>query len=213
MNRFALLVAGGLSLTSCGLSADNTPTSITAPDVRGRPATTLVPAPGQPTARVYFFGENSEGIVRLTSSLRPVREPQGVLDELLEGPDAADRRRNLVTAIPAGSTGKVSVADGTATIDMDEQIFSSRGLQQARALAQIVFTMTTLEGIERVILLVDGQSKEWPRGDGRASAAPLVPTDYIEFDPTTQPDILPIPSPSTSTTNPPATTTPTSVTE
>ena len=205
MTRRFLKVLAGLCLVvpvgACGLSADNVATPITAPAGSGGPASAVTTIPGQLSGRVYFFpADSGTGGDRLVPTIRPTRDPQTVVNELFQGPDAADRRRNLSSAIPSGTRGKITVAgDGVATLDLDDRFFTARGLQQTKALAQIVFTITGLDGVSGVTVLVNGQPKEWPRSDGRVSTGALEQVDFIDFDPSPQPDTLPTPTPTTTT--------------
>ena len=59
------------------------------------------------------------------------------------------------------------------------------------AVAQVVYTATNLPEVERVRLLVDGQERDWLRGDGIAVSTVLTPFDYPELNPSSQPDYPP----------------------
>ena len=69
-------------------------------------------------------------------------------------------------------------------------------------MAQIVFTATGIDGVQRVKILVEGQPQGWLRGDGTAQPVgePLTQYAYPELNPTSQPEYPPAPSPTTSTT-------------
>ena len=58
-------------------------------------------------------------------------------------------------------------------------------------MAQIVYTATGLAQVKRVRLLVDGQPRDWVRGDGVAVSTPLTRFDYPELNPSSQPDYPP----------------------
>jgi hypothetical protein len=79
-----------------------------------------------------------------------------------------------------------------------------KGEPQVKAVAQIVFTATALPGVQRVQILVNGQSQGWPRGDGTAQPVgqPLTQFAYPDLNPTSEPDYLPAPSPTTSSVAP-----------
>ncbi len=80
-------------------------------------------------------------------------------------------------------------------VNVSAPILQATGDALIDAVAQIVFTATELNGVSGVRLLVDGEQREWPRGDGSQTAAPLTRFDYPERNPTSQPDYPAVPSP------------------
>ena len=83
--------------------------------------------------------------------------------------------------------------DGTARIDVSDAIFTASGDAQPEAVAQIVFTATDAPGAEQVELLVEGEHRRWPRGDGSLEDAPLTRFMFPALDPSTRPDYPPLP--------------------
>ncbi|MEY3617893.1 MAG: hypothetical protein RL726_591, partial [Actinomycetota bacterium] len=80
------------------------------------------------------------------------------------------------------------IASGTVEIDVTASIFDATGDDLVGAVAQIVLTLTDLEGIDRVSLTVDGNSTEWPRGDGTLTSRALTEFDFPGRAVSSQPD-------------------------
>ena len=76
-------------------------------------------------------------------------------------------------------------------VDVGDAFFDAKGESQIKAVAQVVYTATDLPEVERVRLLVDGQERDWLRGDGIAVSTALTPFDYPELNPSSQPDYPP----------------------
>ena len=101
-------------------------------------------------------------------------------------------------------------SDGTLVIDLNQPFFQATGENQVKAVAQIVFTATGIDGVQRVKILVEGQPQGWLRGDGTAQPVGVALTQYAypELNPTSQPEYPPAPSPTTSTSTTSTTTVP-----
>jgi spore germination protein GerM len=132
--------------------------------------------------------------------------PTAVLTELFNGLTKDEQQsRRWRTSIPADTklVSAVQEPDGTLVIDLNQPFFQATSEAQIKAVAQIVFTATGIEGVQRVKILVEGQPQGWLRGDGTAQPVgePLTQYAYPELNPTSQPDYPPTPSPTTSTTS------------
>lgn len=202
----AALAMAVVVLASCGVPVDSGPrdieqqTSVAQPEV----ASTAFAGP-----RVYFLvtpeGQEGDKLAAVRRDVTPT--PAAVVSELFKGL-SSDEAKRLRTAIPNGTRLVVPPglgSDGTLHLDVSSEFFNATGDLQIKALAQIVFTATALTGVTRVKLEVDGRDYPWPRGDGTLAPDTVTQYDYPELDPTTQPDYPPLPSPTTSTTAPPAT--------
>jgi len=95
--------------------------------------------------------------------------------ELLEGPDADDRTGELGTAIPAGTEFRsVSVADGTATVDLSREFQTGGGsMSMALRVAQVVYTLTQFPTVERVAFRIEGEPVDAIGGEGIAVSPPV----------------------------------------
>lgn len=161
----AALALGAAALAACGVPIDESPRAIT--------QTTIAPVDQTPTTvansdaqevSVYFLHGD-----RLERQGYPVAgEPtlRAALDFVLAAP-AEGSDPELRTAVPPGTTLRsVEVTDGTATIDLTNEINDVSGPAQKEAFAQIVFTTLSFEGVEQVRFLIDGDVVDAPTDDG-----------------------------------------------
>ena len=128
-----------------------------------------------PSTSVFFLrDEHLETVERAT-------EPTlaAALEALLRGPRETEATAGLHTAIPAGtSLGSATVAGGVATIDLSEGLASVVGPEQVLAIAQLVYTATSVEGVHEVVLAIEGQRIDAARGDGSLAAGAVDRADY-----------------------------------
>jgi hypothetical protein len=212
----ALVAAGSLVvLGACGIPVDTAPHDI-ADDALTAQGATASDTPASPSGqRVFFVAADPTGAVRLQAVRRDVPSAvSDVLGALFTGLTDTERTsRQLTTQIPVGTKLRSvnPLADGTVVIDVDAVIFEAKGANLTTAIGQIVYTATSVPGVERVRLLVDGQPQEWPAGDGRERAGDLTPLAFPALYPSNEPLLPPVPSPTGPTTLPPTTTPPSSV--
>jgi spore germination protein GerM len=197
--RRALAALGALLvLAGCGIPDDASPRNVPEPLVPPTPAPP-VDTDGEGPQVYFLAGAPDE---RLQSARRDVvRTPEAVLTELLRGLTSDEVRRRWRSAIPADTVLRSTqfAADGTLVVDLSEAFFEATGDSQIEAVAQVVFTGAALTGVDQVRLLVEGQARAWPRGDGSLDDQPLTVYAYPELNPTSQPDYPPLPSPVTPT--------------
>ena len=146
----------------------------------------LVLAPGgagSPSATVkvaFLQGEQVVYVNRSGSTLR-----QAVV-ALLAGPTAAERKREIASAVPAGTPLRaVSVANGVATVDLGERFATgTKAASLSARVTQLVLTATSVPGVKSVRLLVKGGT---PLGlfPGYVTSAPIALRDA------TRPDVPP----------------------
>jgi hypothetical protein len=186
----------GLLVVGCGIPDDASPRDVQDREELGGP----VPAPpvGGDGAgpQVYFLaGDTDDHLQPARRDVASAATP--LMTELLGGLTSAEIGRRWRTAIPAETVlrGTSMQADGTLEVDLSDAFFEATGDAQIEAVAQVVFTGAGLAGVEQVRLLVEGEARAWPRGDGSLDDQPLTVYDYPELNPTSQPDYPPIPSP------------------
>jgi len=211
----ALLGALAVVPAACGIPSDGRPRDI-ADNERLQLADTKAPdqaASATNGPKVYFLSQGPNGEDRLQPAGRNVPDtPTGVLTELFAGLTTKEQQLNRWrTAVPPDTkllTPPTQETDGTLVVDLSQAFFQASGPAQINAVAQVVFTVTAIEGVQRVKILVEGQPQGWPRGDGTAQPVgePLTQYAYPELSPDSQPDYPPAPSPSAPTTVPPPTT-------
>jgi spore germination protein GerM len=207
--RLLALVAGMVVLAAaCGIPNDSQPRDVNEgeqlqlndPKAPAQAASSVGP-------KVYFLSQAPNGQDRLQPAGRNVNgTPTAVLTELFNGLTKDEQQsRRWRTSIPADTKlmSAVEEPDGTLVIDLNQPFFQATSEAQIKAVAQIVFTATGIDGVKRVKILVEGQPQGWLRGDGTAQPVgePLTQYAYPELNPTSQPDYPPAPSPTTSTTS------------
>jgi len=193
----AALLVVGLVGAGCAVQPDTAPNDLPADraDVFGEPATGDVAAG---TNRIYLLAPtDADSPQRLRSVQRDTpTAPASVLGSLFAGPNAQERTAQIDTAVPtdvellgARPTGSV------LTVDVND-VFDELTPDALRlAVAQIVTTATEIEGVDEVVLRIDGESRVWPLGNGELTDRPLSAFDYPGVVESTQPPFPAIPSP------------------
>ena len=209
-SRFGRAMAGvvalGLAGTACGIGVDRSPRVIDKSQQRELSASRPADAAGLSSngeQRLFFVTDvGKTGGSRLQQVSRQVgNTPEMVLAELFKGPNDQELNAKLRTAIPSGATVHRSTRSGeVVTVDLDGTLAATGGDRQILAIAQIVYSLTAIDGVQRVSILVDGVTREWPTEDGTPRSEPLTRFAYAELDPSTQPDLPPAPSPTSSST-------------
>jgi spore germination protein GerM len=177
----ALLAAVGVA--SCGVGAQSTPHAIDASDVpfglAGRAGTSTT-APGPSTHNFVVFFALDDRLRPVVRGTRVAPTPLDRLRQLTRGPTPAESDAGLRTLLPPDVTiDDVHVAHGIATIELSG-VGSSQPSSRERALAvaQMVYTATSVAGVDRVRFEVAGEPAEVPRGDGTLTRRPVDRSDY-----------------------------------
>ncbi len=182
MNRraaSAAVVALALMSTSCGLRGESTPTRLDDIALPPEPVPEEARPEEEGPSTVVFFvrGDRLEAVERstppsLTSAMRG----------LLEGPRETEADRGLRSAVPAGtSLRSTSVVNGLATIDLSDDFSSVVGPEQVLAMAQIVYTATSIPESTEVQIAIEGAPIDAARGNGSLSSGPVRRDDYPDF--------------------------------
>ena len=102
---------------------------------------------------VYFL--QGEQLARVS---RPGTTPLDAVRQLIAGPTRAETALGFRTYLPAGTRVlSVKVANGIATVDLNERFASGSGAASLLArLSQLVRTLTGLQGAKKVQLLMNG---------------------------------------------------------
>ena len=132
--------------------------------------TTPAPAPETVAVRVYLLRGESVGVA--SRQVEKTDDPEQLLTlaitELLKGPSEADTAAGLGTTIPSGTElRKATIRGDTASIDLSRQFESGGGsLSMMLRVAEVIYTATQFEGVERVSFLLDGTPAEAIGGEG-----------------------------------------------
>jgi hypothetical protein len=177
----ALVVAG--SLVACGIPADSQPQALARKDIPFdllAPSTTIA-APGTPGARVplnvYLVGIT--GLVPVSREVRAPATLTEALNALLTGPTDAEVADGLRTAVGTQTSISAGVVGfGVGTVDLGGSFGQVGGQEQILAVAQLVFTATSVPGIVKVQFTLGGRPVEVPAGDGTLTQGPLGRSDF-----------------------------------
>ena len=169
-------------LSSCGIpvedrarpiSPDDIPSSIPAP----APATTAPAGDPTPASVELFFVQGSRlGAVRREAPV--ALSAERTIAEIARGPTAAERGQGFRTALPRDLRLAGTVAAAVPLIEVSESFARVEGEEQILALAQLVFTLTGLPGVEGVSFALAGRPVEVPTGDGVLKRGPLRRADF-----------------------------------
>ncbi|MDQ3952616.1 MAG: GerMN domain-containing protein, partial [Actinomycetota bacterium] len=161
---------------SAGPSAAPSP-SASAPPATPSPATTTAPV------RLWLTLEDFTGLTTRQAQVTPPQFATAAVTELLKGPTQSEASNGWGTAIPAGSRLLgIAVAGGTATVDLSGEFESGGGSLSARMrLAQLVYTLTEFQTVERVALEIDGQPATTFSSQGIVIDAPLTRADFEDL--------------------------------
>lgn len=155
------------------LAPSTTTATTTAATTTATPTTT----PKLIDVKVYFLrGE------RLAIAHRQVPGPavlRGALTELLAGPTPGQLADGLISIVPAGTELRgVNLVDGLATVDLSGEYESGGGsLSMMARIAQVVFTATQFDNVDRVLFWLDGEPIEFLGGEGIYLDEPMARMD------------------------------------
>lgn len=200
-------------LAGCTIRAESSPRDIPIErrdEVLSEPVTGGSAATGN--ERIYLVAPTGAGQPLRTVSRDTGASPDALIEQLLAGPNAAERAAGLTTALPAelGLASPVRLDAGVVTVDLDEELELS-GSELPSAVAQIVYTASQVPGADRVLIRVDGDARPWPDGAGTEQNTPLSTYDFPGFAESLapafpavppQPVDVPVPVPSTPATGP-----------
>lgn len=179
------------ALAACGIDIDAAPRDVAVDqrrDLSDPGSGDQVPPVGG--RRIFLVtGDASASLLRsVPRDVGP--SPAETLTALLGGPTASEQDAGFRTAIPPGTLllGVNFIAQGSLEVDISRAIFEATGDELIDAVAQLVYTAHELDGVDEVVLRVDGAAQRWPRGDGSLDAGPLTIYDYPGRVFTTQPD-------------------------
>ena len=199
-HHLALICVAALAVSACGIANDAAPREI---PLQQRSA--LIDAPVQAPAtstgtdRIFLLAPQlPDQPSRLRATPRDVGPSIEARLNSLFGPlSVAEAQARLLTAIPEGLNlhSATLQTNGTLTIDVTDEILSLSSGALIESVAQIVFTALEVRNVQRVQLLVNGTSQQWPGGDGSLRTTALSAFDFPGLIETSQPNFPAVPSP------------------
>jgi hypothetical protein len=212
--RFMAIVgAAVLTITACGIPVDSEPRAISAglPATPAEPTATEVPASQTKILTIFLLDPN--GRVAESQREAPDTNLGTLFAQLTTDPTSEETDLSLTTAVPVDAAlvfdeaiPTPTVNDGIARLDFDAGgLDILEGTELSQALAQIVWTLTNTDQIDRVAIYIDGELQTWvtPRDGGEHEL--LVKEHYQSFDPDWQ-EPTPTPAPTPEPTPTPAAT-------
>ena len=184
------VLAGLVALAGCGVPGDGSPREVEAKNVpydllapTAENTTTTQPSAFTATSRVKIYLPDAEG--KLTAVSRQVTAPATAAKavvSLFNGPTEQEADA-LHSAVTTGTKllGIDGPTDGLVTLDLSHHLLDITGRQQILALAQVVYTVTELPSVDRVLFQIDGESVEVPNGNGKLTASPLGRLSYRDL--------------------------------
>lgn len=179
-NSLVLAVCVSL-IAGCSFGPENTSQTIPESQQQKLDEATSSDEVGSGFGRVYLQRTETTGGSILTGVQRNITtDPFDVIQVLLNGPVEAEQDMGLRSAIPAATEVLSAryVATDLVKVDLTSEIFRATGDDLVSSVAQIVLTLCDIPGIQRVIIVVNGQVNEWPKGDGSLTSQPLTAFDY-----------------------------------
>lgn len=189
--RNFLLVATALALAACSISSPTTLSTTTA-STETVASTSVTPTTIPAEEFTLFFMHDSGGSdFRPGPFLIPVAhpisegDPRAIIEALLIGPTDGEIEVGISSSIPTGTDlNDFTISDGTATIDLSQGFDDGGGsLSMFARLAQLTYTVTAIEDVDEVILLLDGAPVEVFSSEGIIIDGPMVREDFEDLLP------------------------------
>lgn len=174
--RRAAIVLLATALAGCGIPLDAAPEAVevevaAAPDDAG-------PIPGD-LAAVSIYLVRNDSLVDVTRDLPAPPTVEIIFDSLLGSVTEPEQRSGLRTAIPRGTeTISIDESGTTLLVDLSRDFAAIGGEEEVLAVAQIVLTATSIDGIELVDFRIEGIHTDVPVANGALSADPVGAADY-----------------------------------
>ena len=188
MNPIRLVcVAAVLIVTAaCGVQPDSSPRDL--PDAE-QGLETSNESSGDIAAgadRIYLIGPGDDRLLR--SVQREADSASDLVRTLLRGPNDDEIEAQFTTAIPSTTElNDATIAGQNLTVDLTPDIIELDTQSLIRAIAQIVYTATELDGIETVQIEIDNERLSAPTPNGDTTTSPLRIYDYPGLIQTSQP--------------------------
>lgn len=190
----AVLLAAVVGMAGCGVTADGEPEVIAGDEI---PAELLDPNPttsttleGATASITVYLLQRTGSTTQLVPVAREVEDPGRAgerIEALLQPTSEEEKARGLTSSIPADTvllgTPDLDAERQELTLDFSEELFAVEGTELSQAFAQIVWTVTELEGVRRVLFLVEGEPQRAPDADGVEQDGAVSTADYWSLRP------------------------------
>lgn len=173
----SLRLAGlcAILLVGCGIPVDSGPEVF---DLELVTPSEDAPVLGDLVAMSMYLVRD-ETLVRVTRDLPSPPDPERILASLFDGVTEPEVRANLRTSIPLETQIiSVSTEEPLLRVDLSREFAAVGGEEEILAVAQIVLTATSIEGIESVAFELDGVPTPVPIANGALSDGPVSAEGY-----------------------------------
>lgn len=178
-----LLTVTALS-PSCGIPTDESPLTLPPTAV---PSPTVTETAQTPREATIYLLDQEDRLVRVTREIDPERAIESLIGALAQEPTEAEQAQGYVSAVPPTAVvlSVRKTAEGLWTIDLGGFLDAAGDAQaQVRPLAQIVYTVTELDAVDRLLFLFDGQRSNVPSDSGELEPdTPVSTLDYMTYAP------------------------------
>lgn len=168
-----------LLLAACGVPTEAEPEEllleVDAPTVIAEPL-------DENLASVSMYLIRSGALVHVTRDLPSPAGPDEILGSLFDGVTEPQQRADLRSSIPPGSRILGLTQDGPILrINLSNDFAAVGGEEEIFAVAQVVLTVTSIEGVELVAFELEGLPTDVPVANGALSVEPVGAEDYFEL--------------------------------
>lgn len=186
-NRIVGVVLAGTTLAACG-APTHAPAEVivTVPYGLASPSTSVEPVPDATPSRgaqVYLMRDKvlvPAGAPPAASDARSTAV--SALGRLLQGPTEQDRTVGMSTALgPDVRLSLVDLSNARATVDIRTGEAAPSAARLPLAVGQIVLSLTSIAGVDAVVLTSGGTPIAAPLPGGALTGQPLRARDYAEL--------------------------------
>jgi spore germination protein GerM len=192
-----VLVVASLAATgACGISSSDHPETIAAEnlppgllDPNPGTSTTLADSPATTSVPVYFLVRtgDEERLAAVDREVQDVDSAGERLRVLFSQPTAEENDSGITSAVPTDlvllAEPELDPETGVLTVDLSSELFSVQAAELTRAVAQLVYTVTDVEGVSLVRFLVDGEPTPVPDDESVEKAGPVGRANYRALAP------------------------------
>lgn len=192
---WCLALLGPLTgVVGCGIAADDEPHAIRAEDLPpdlldpNPPTSTTMSETATSAVTVYLLVRSGE-TTRLAATEREVPDasrPGDRIDALLVPTSTEEQQQGLISSIPSDTVlldTNLLQADQELVVNLSGALFDVQGKELANAFAQLVWTVTELEGVRQVRFKVDGEAFRAPDAEGIEQDGAVTRADYAALAP------------------------------
>lgn len=181
----AAIVLALIVLAGCGIPIDDRSRPLAGDEIPSSVPVAPPPAPpaGELNLSLELFLIRGSQLAAVSRQVPMPLTADKALTEIVRGPTPLERGRGLRSALPRSVRLLGTVAHDVPLIDVTESLTGVDGEEQILALAQLVFTLTSLPGVNGVSFARDGRPVEVPTGDGELKGGPLRRQDFAAAAP------------------------------